>query len=407
MGAVPGQTPPPGQTLAPGVAIGAPTAKKKKKISNGAMVAIAAVLGLIVVALGAVLIYRVSKNKKAKIYNALVIQAKDPDVKKISVKKEQIEILLDAATFIGKASERETIYQCLLLAESVDGTDVDKTIAERAVAPVLAPDIRIKLFKVLERRGNSEVLPTLLGFAENPGKMTPSKMNEIAAALEACRKMGGDENFGQFLDVLENTDNVQVQKAAETTVGQIIDRSKNSGKLASLLAAAYDKQVDEDRRLAIIRLLGHAGGDQARDIVEKALGSDDPKDQIAAIFAVGAWPDDSMFETLMDYLADCEDLSLRRRAFDAGRRFLNNPRRKRSPEDSEDYWKMLAGNAKTNGEMIAIIDDVARQKGDWVISVIEYFADTAENDKVIDRAEKALDFVRERERVEKKDDGGE
>jgi hypothetical protein len=54
--------------------------------------------------------------------------------------------------------------------------------------------------------------------------------------------------------------------------------------------------------------------------------------------------------------------------------------------------------------MVAVINDVARQKGDWVIPVIEYFADTAENDKVIDRAEKALDFVRERERVEKKDD---
>jgi HEAT repeat protein len=216
--------------------------------------------------------------------------------------------------------------------------------------------------------------------------------------------MASDDDFEQFLDVLENADNPNVQKAAETTIAQIIDRSKNREKLATLLAAAYDKQVDEDRRLAIIRLLGHAGGPKARAIVEKALESDDPKDQIAAIFAIGSWPDDLMFPSLMDYLSNCEDLGLRRRAFSAGRRFLNNPKHERSPEDSEEYWKMLAANAKTDSEMVAVINDVARQKGDWVIPVIEYFADTAENDKVIDRAEKALDFVRERERVEKKDD---
>ncbi len=44
---------------------------------------------------------------------------------------------------------------------------------------------------------------------------------------------------------------------------------------------------------------------------------------------------------------------------------------------------------------------------DWPIAVIEYFADEAESDKVIDRAGKALDYLRQRERITEDDEDDE
>jgi hypothetical protein len=397
----PGQAQAPvlGQGLTQGTVVGATAPGKKKKISNGAMVAIAAVLGLLVVGLGVMMINRMKENKRTEIYNALVVQAKDSTIKKIPVNKEQLDILLDSASSIAFQSQRETIYQCLLLAESNDGTDIDKEIAERATTPLMDSSIRIKLFKVLERRGNAEVLPILLSFAKKSNQIA-----EVASALETCKKMASTDDFNSFLDVLENAENTNVQKAAETTIAQIIDRAQNREKLATMLVSAYGRQIDEKHRLAILRLLGHAGGELAKPIVQKALASDNVNEQIAAIFAAGAWPDDSMFESLMDFLADCKSPDVRRRAFDAARRFLSNPEQTRDPEDSEDLWKMFARNAKTDGEQRAVIDGVARQEGDWVIAIIEYFANESDNDRVIDRAERALDHIREREQIEKKDD---
>ena len=71
---------------------------------------------------------------------------------------------------------------------------------------------------------------------------------------------------------------------------------------------------------------------------------------------------------------------------------------------------MLARNAKIRSEQEKVIRGLANNEtADWAISVIEYFVDEADDDEVIDLAEKALDRMRERAKIregreENKDD---
>ncbi len=380
---------------ATGQVVAAPVRKKRKKLSNAAKVAITAVLGLLVVLLAYMMLNRLGENKRTRIYNALVATAKDPDVKEIPLNREQLDILLGAASSLAAYSERETVYQCLYLGKSTDGTDIDQLVADRATEKVLADTVRIKLFKVLELRANRAVMPKLIAFARDS-----NKVNEVSAALQACKAMAGDDDLRDFLTVLEATDNMEVRRAAEGTIAEIVGRSQNREPIAATLASAYEKQVNRDAREALLRLLGHVGGERAAELARTALKGEDKLLRQSAILAIGNWPDDSMFPELMEYLEGEEDLQFRQRAFDTAYKFLTYHKRKRSTEESEDLWKSLAQNAKTDREQMTIINGLARiPEGDWMIPVIEYFVDEAEADRVIDQAEKALDHIRERERV--------
>lgn len=375
--------------------------KKKKKLSPAATAAIAAVLGLLAVLLGYLLLVRMGDNKKNEIYNALVAQAKQEGVTEIPVNKDQLQILLDAATSISANSERETIYHCLQFAKSSDGTNLDTEIARHATEELISDGIRMKFFKVLELRGNPDALPMLLGFISKS-----SKVNEVSAALEACKGMASDENFDQFLSVLSSSQVASIRRAAEGTISEIIERSGDRDQLAKSIVSSYRGPVDDTTKHSLLRLLGYTGSDAARDIISEAHKSTNPLEKQSAILALGNWPDDSMFEVLIEFLEGEDDEQFRNRTFDTAYKFLQSKKRKRSSDEAEDLWKMLAGNAKTNREQMQIINGVARADGEWVISVIEYFIDEAEADRVIDEAEKALDHIKERQKIKggKKDD---
>ena len=61
----------------------------------------------------------------------------------------------------------------------------------------------------------------------------------------------------------------------------------------------------------------------------------------------------------------------------------------------EDLWKMLAREAQTKAEKIALINQLSRFTDDWVFAVIEFFAEDGD-DHVSFRAEKALERMEER-----------
>jgi hypothetical protein len=107
-----------------------------------------------------------------------------------------------------------------------------------------------------------------------------------------------------------------------------------------------------------------------------------------------------MFETLIEFIGKVTDDELLDRVFDAGYDFLNIEGRKREPDVSEDYWKMLAKAAKTPKQEMKIVLGLANNEtDDWAVSVIEYFVDNSDDDKVKDKAEGAIDRIQSRARA--------
>lgn len=402
---VPAPAPVPGAGVTYGNRPGIPGAglpkPPKSGMSGSAKATIAAMLAIVVAILAVVFVKQSSRNSSIEEYNALIKIAAKDGVTEVPVNARQLDILLNAASEVGVNEQRQTIYTALFLAKSSDGTDVDAAIADFATTQPMPPDVREVIIRdVLRKRANPKVLPTLLAYARNT-----QETKGAVAALQACRFMATDAQFGDFLDVIRfNTDST-IRTAAEEAVIEILKKSTNRGDLAGRLASTYESSVNDDVGHSMIRLLARAGGSSAEEIIKKALTGEDKKDQIAAIRAMGTWVDSSMFETLIEFLEEQEDELTKANAFDAGFRFLNDKERQLDDEDSEDFWKMLARNAKTRAEKERIIIGLANSEtDDWAVSVIEYFVDEGDDDAVIDRAEKALDRMRERAKVKGKDD---
>jgi hypothetical protein len=366
---------------------------QKTGLSNSAKITIAFVLGVIVV-IGAVgLIQRSSRNAEIGEYNELVKRAAADGVTELTVNGHQLEILLSAASDVSANDKRQTVYKALAIAKATDGTDVDAVIARHVTEQPMQPDVRKDLIDlVIRRRANPASVPILLKFAHST-----SEVAAAAAAMTACRAIATEAQFVDFLDVIRYTSQPSVRTAAEGTAAEILQKAENREEMASRLASAYEGTINDDIRYSLLRLLAQAGGTRAEGIVKAALQSSETKDQVAAVIALGVWVDDSMFETLIEFLEGLKDEQMRPRAFESAYRFLTAETRQLDSETSEEYWKLLARNAKIRSEQEKVIRGLAaKETDDWAIAVIEYFVDEGDDDHVIDLAEKALDRIRAR-----------
>lgn len=367
-----------------------------RKLSNNAKTAIAAILGILVVLLAWYLLDRSGKNRETKLYNEMIALAANSETTEIPVNAEKLKLLLNAATNTGIVEARETVFKALFLAKASDGTDIDARIAEFATTQEMLPDVReVLIAKVLGRRKNPAVVPTLLAYASRSGV----EPRFAAAALQAIRFMAGDEHFDALLKVLETTSSPETRRAAEDTVAQILKKSSNRASHANTLAALYEKSgSNNDVRHAALRLLGRCGGDKALEIVRKALTGDEPKDQVAAIISIGGWTDDTAFPLLTEFIAAQTDAQLRGRAFDAALRFLGDGEIKREPDALRDLWLQLTAQAKSGAEKLKMIYGIVHFTDDWAVKLLEGYVED-DDDRVVDLAEKALEKVREARRI--------
>lgn len=373
---------------------------KKPGMSNAVKGLLAGVLTLLIIVMVVVFVQMAGKGKRNDRYNALVKIAADTSATEVPVNREDLEILLDG-TRAGSNRGRETVYKALALATATDGTDVDARIVEFATKEILPDDIRTALLsRVLLKRASPTIVDPLLAFA----KETDNEQ-AAAAAIKAVTFVASDDDFNDLIDVIQFSPSAGIRKAAEDAAAEMIRKSEQKESYGTILADAASAAVTDDNRRTMIRLIGRSGGEKGAELIKGVLDGEDKLDQLAAIEALRNWADDSMFPTLIEYLEGLEDEQLRAKAFEAGYSFLITDGRKRDDLDAEEFWKELARNAKTEREELTIVSGLAA-KGttDWALSVVEFFADESESDRVIDTAEKGARAIRDRMKITEDDE---
>ncbi len=390
----PASLPAPAQPAAAPAPLAAhPVRKKKKGMSSAGKMVLTITLVILVGVIGLVVIQRMKANAVNERYNALITQAGDLEVDRLPVTKDDLELLL-GSTRLGTNQTRETVYRALAIAKATDGTDADARIAEFATTEPLSTDIRVDLLgRVLVARKSESTIPYLMDYIRSgPDEAT------AAAALKAVAGVGGSTQLDDILGVLVSTRSDSLRRAAENSASQVIDRSQDKLGQAVIIDEFLKKTTADDPRRALIRLLGHTGGHRAEGIVKDILASDNRFDQLAAIEAMADWPNEALFDTLVEFFTQHTD-ELRSKAFDAAYRFVRADR-DRPEELRETLWNKLANQAVTAGEKTSVVRGLAQSESTpWALAMVEHFATTAEEDEVIDLAEKAAAHIREKIKV--------
>jgi serine/threonine protein kinase/HEAT repeat protein len=365
---------------------------RKKGLSNGLKMSIAAILGVLTVGLAVLLLKKSGDNAEAKLYNEMIEQATKPGAAEVPVDNRKLEILLRTATDVGANTQRDAIYTALYLAKSTDGTDVDARIAEVSTTQEIVPNIRIILIRdVLRKRNNPAIIGTLMKFA-----LSTKDVQAAEAAIQATRFMGDDSHFAEMLDVIKTSKEPRIITAAEENAVKIIEKSKSKAALGTTIATAYDSAPNDLVRHTMLRLFGRIGGAEALELVQKNLDSTEMKDKIAAIVALGVWGDQGGYTTLIEFLKTATDLQIRTRAFNSAFEYAAQ-----NESDIQENWTLLAAESKTQDEQKKLIRGMVNIKpAPWVYAIIQKFADSSEYDEVKDLAERATDKLKDIESIQ-------
>lgn len=357
-------------------------APKKKGLSSGVKTAIALVLGLLAVILAVYFVKKSGQNAEALIYNRMISQAAEPGATEVPVTQRDLDILLRTAVSVALNKDREAVYMALFLAKSTDGTDVDARIAEFATTREMIPDVRVVLIRnVLRKRNNPAIIGTLLNFAR-----TTKEAAAAVGAIEATRFMAKDEHFPEFIRFIQETKDDTLRKAAEENAAKIIEKSAAKAPLGDALTSAYGSAPNEVARHSMLRLLGRIGGDNALELAKKNLDSEDVKDKIAAVVALGSWADQSGYKMLIEFLGTKMDLTLRTRSFDSAFQYASE-----SEENEQENWTLLSAQAKTQAEQLKLIRGLVNvDPAPWALALLKGFAENSDYAEAKDLAERAI-----------------
>lgn len=363
---------------------------RKKGLGNGAKGAIAAVLGISVLLLAWFFIGLQKRSKINARYNEMVAVAANLSEKELPVDRRDLGILLDSVRSAGSNVNRETVYRALFIARATDGTDVDQEIFALATSGQVHRDIRNDLItRIIGPRKNEAMADKLIEYAKTANDDSASR-----AALEAVVAIGGDDQFDDLVGIIRSSPSAEIRKAAEQSASRVLLKTSRRAAAEAELAEAYAQAPNEEIRHAFLRLLGLVGGSRAKAIVTEVLEKGGDLDKLGAALALGQWPDDSMFGTMMEFLGKTSAGQVRTRTFEQALRFLVEN------EGSEANWRLLAGNAKTSAEQRQMIQSLAARRHEpWAIDIVEGFGQASDDDDIIDLSEKAVRRMQERAKV--------
>ncbi len=383
---------PAGQSAAVAVKSLAP----KRPRNNALKMAIATVLSILVVLSALMIMQRSAQSREAERYNEIIAQALDPETERITMNGDSLQMMLRAAADLRSNEQREAVYRALFLAESNDGTDVDAEIVRFATKQRIMESVRqVLIAQVLRRRGNPEIVTPMLDFAADTD-------NEEAAvaAIQSVRHMVDDSHFDRLLNTLQFTQSVEMRRAAEEAIIQVLENSDAADQYASRLRGVFNSSVNDDARHSALRLFGRIADENSLEIVRDVLNDGEIKDQIAAIMALAAWRNEEGFPVLISFFNRTNDNMLRGRAFDAALRFATRlDEREADPELRREVWTELVDNASSSEQQERVVRGLAiNHRDDWVMPLIEDYTASDKPDRVIDVAENALRSIRDRRR---------
>ncbi|MFC4994902.1 protein kinase domain-containing protein [Rubritalea tangerina] len=367
-----------GPTLAPDLAAA------KKGLSSKQKLMISAGLGVAIIVLGGVLIGKSSTGSENKKFNELVEQVADLTARDIPTTEDDMKLLLDALAD-DTLTNRNAVFQRMVIAKAEGGYSIDKMVLSYATAPDTGEEDRKNLAIVIGKRGDQGAIKGMLKWAtKNP--------NDPAAqiAIDAANKTIEEENFTSFIQILGATRNNGVRSSAEKALANVISKSRRKSSLAEQLVGAFDASVDEKYRLAMIRLLGNTGTDQARKTISESLASSNTNERIAAATAFGAWPTDEPFDDLLNAFENEDTVAAKNAIFKSAINLLS-AKRKHDQDELGNRWLTLAGYSTTNSQKSKIITEAVNARADWSPNVLKFFTSQDHDDRIQSLAEKGLD----------------
>lgn len=369
-------------------------AAAKKSMANGAKMAIAAIIAILVVLAGLLVVQKIRSGRAMADYNEVIRLAAHPETTSVPMDQDMLDMMLRTAMNLKSNTERETVFRALYLGSATDGTDIDAEIVRFVTEQQMMENVRqVLISQVLRRRANPNIVTPMLEYASNT-----DNDDGAVAALEAVRMLVDESHFDSLLNILQFTTNVEIRRRAEEALVEIIKKSSQPGQYASKLHGIFRSSVNDDARHSALRLSGFVADESSLGLIREIFAGRVVKDQIAAIASLSSWSNSDGFPVLINFFNSTDDAQLRSRAFDAGLRYATAlEERGTEAELRRDIWTQLSLNARNPDEQERVVRGLAtNHRDEWVITLLETFTRENNPERVIDVAERAISSIKAR-----------
>ena len=230
---------------------------QKRSSGMGLKIALAAFLGVLVVAVGLFLMDRIKKSKGSKRHDIMLVDAAKPETTEILMSGLEFARFLHEAANADTDEKQKATFLVLMKAKSNDGTDFDAATADFLTKTVeILPEVREAMIReILTKRVNAAMVPALVAFARET-KHTPSAIS----IFKAISPVAGDDQFEAFLSVAQYSKSAEFRQAAEDCAVVVIRKSKNRPKLLALINAAHEGSSDPKIRESLRKIKVAGGG---------------------------------------------------------------------------------------------------------------------------------------------------
>lgn len=376
----------------------------RKTMSNGAKWALISMLAAVVILTLVLGSAYMEKRKIDNLYNEVMKEAKALDDEKtdgisnlelngIAISEEELDRILTEATSMQENKQKPLILKTLRFAKAEGGYNIDGMILNHTIKAKCPSSIRAGLLQdVVKFRPHPDNLPILVAFAN-----TSAEEDSAAAAVYAIASYSGDSKVGDhvkdLLNMVKGASSPKVRRAAESTLSRVLADAEPSKKTKyeSDLYDFYNKAEDDNIKFAMLRLLGPTGGDMATDAISEALNSGNPSLQNAALTAFSQWQSHAPIPTLMAFIKDDKNKTMRMEAYKTIDTLLRLDQELDTAQ-LQQWWRELAATAETEREKGFIIGGLGMQKGSWAIELLRPYT-KGQSDKIIDFAERAISEI--------------
>jgi len=256
-----------------------------------------------------------------------------------------------------------------------------------------------RLIPIVAGREIGDAVPHLVELTKHENvEIATEALNAVAGF---ARRLEDDQLVGigearTIMGVLVGADDESLRRQAETTLGVIVDHALpgEEGLYVGVLEDGLRSTRPEPVRRASVRLLGKTGHERAAELLAEAVkGSGRGELQIAALAALGDWPDDSQIDVLFNVVKDADDQDVRGEAFRSAVSALRRGMDRRDPEQHRKWWETAAGLAETRGEKNHLLNGMVTVREEWILELIGKFEED-EDSRIRNSARQAAAQVR-------------
>ena len=233
------------------VPAGIARSKKGRKIA----IAVGSIIFLSL--LGLLLASRIKASKASQRFSTMLTEAANNGTSEIPMNGAELQHFLDLAANPDTEEKQQQVFRLLAIAKPTDGANFDTTITTfvTTTTQLLPEDRAVMIQEVLAKRMNPASVSALVEFARS----TPDVVS-ATAALRAVRPAISDAQFDPFFLIVQGHPNVELRKAAEEGITEILRKTSKRGEYAKLITAALKSITDRKFSEGLQRLKTAAGG---------------------------------------------------------------------------------------------------------------------------------------------------